>query len=54
MILIASVFPKLLTPKNVIRSMSKKSHLRRSFEKQYNKGAQTLSKFERQHLYHIY
>ena len=28
--------------------------LRGSFEKQHGKGAQTLLKFERQHLYHIY
>ena len=37
MILIANVFRKLLTPKNVIRSMSKKSRLRRSFKKQHKK-----------------
>ena len=54
MTLIADVFPKLRTLKNLVRLMSKKSGLRRSFEKQHSKGAQTLLKFERQHLYHIY
>ena len=37
---IAEVFPKLQTPKNVVRSTSKKSRLRRSFEKQHGKRAQ--------------
>ena len=54
MTLMADVFPILLTPKNVVRSMSKKSRFKRSFEKQHGKGAQTLLKFEWQHLYHIY
>ena len=41
MTLIAEVFPKLHTLKNVVRSLSKKSRLRRSFEKQHGKRAQT-------------
>ena len=49
--LIANVFPKLRTPKNVTRTMSKKSRFRRSLEKQHGKRK---LKFERQHLYHIY
>ena len=53
MTLIADVFPKLRAVKNVVRSMSKKSCLRGSFEKQHGKCAQTLLKFRRQHLYHI-
>ena len=52
--LIAEVFPKLRTPKNVVRSMSKKSRFKGSFGKQHDKRAQTLLKFAWQHLYHIY
>ena len=54
MTLIAEVFRKLRSPKNVVRSMSKKSRFRGSFEKQHSKRSQTLWKFKRQHLYHIY
>ena len=54
MTLIADVFPKLRTPKNVVRSMPKKSNFRGSFEKQHSKRDQTLLKFKRQQLYHIY
>ena len=36
----ADVFAKLLTPKNMVRSMSKKSRFRGSFEKQHGKRAQ--------------
>ena len=50
MTLIGDVFLKLRTPKNVVRSMSKKSRFRRPFEKQHGKLAQTLIKSERQHL----
>ena len=49
--LIANVSPKLRTPKNVTRTMSKKSRFRGSLEKQHRKRN---LKFERQHLYHIY
>ena len=49
--LIANVFPKLRTPKNVTSTMSKKCRFRRSLEKQHGKWK---LKFERQHLYHIY
>ena len=42
MTLIADVFPKLRTPKNVVRYMSKKSCLRGPFDKQHAKRAQTL------------
>ena len=54
MTLITDVFPKLRTLKNLVRLKSKKSGLRKSFDKQHSKGAQTLLKFERQYLYHIY
>ena len=39
----ADVFQKLLTPKNVVRSMPKKSRFRGSFKKQHDKGAQITS-----------
>ena len=35
-------FPKLRTPKNVVRYMSKKSCFRGPFDKQHAKRAQTL------------
>ena len=54
MTLIAEVFPKLETPKNMVTSMSKKSRFKGSFAKQHGKRAQTLLKFAWQHLYHIY
>ena len=54
MTLIAEVFPKLRTPKNMVTSMSKKSRFKGSFGKQHGKRAQTLLKFAWQHLYHIY
>ena len=46
--------PKLRTPKNLVRSMSKKTRFKGSFAKQDGKCAQTLLKFPRKHLYHIY
>ena len=54
MTLIADLFPKLRTPKNKLKSMSKKSRFKGSFPKQHGKRAQTLLKFPCQHLYHIY
>ena len=54
MSVIADVFPKLRTPKNLVRSMSKKSRFKGSFGKQHGKRDQTLLKFEWQHLYHDY
>ena len=54
MTLIADVFPKLPTTKNVVRSMCKKSRFIGLFEKQHGKRAQTVLKSERQNLYHIY
>ena len=54
MTLIAEVFPKLRTPKNMVTSMSKKSRFKGSFGKQHGKRAQTLLKFAWQNLYHIY
>ena len=54
MSLIADVFPKLGTPKNLVRSMSRKSRFKGSFGKEHGKRAQTLLKSSWQYLYHIY
>ena len=53
MTLIADVFPKLRTHKNLVRSMPKKSSLEESFGKQHGKRAQTFLKFAWPHLDHI-
>ena len=53
MTLIADLFPKLCTPKNVVRYMSKKSRFKSQFDKQLGKWVQTLLQSERQHRYHI-
>ena len=53
MTLIPDVFPTLTTPKNMIRSMPKKSRFRASVERQHAKCPQTLFKFEGHPLYHI-
>ena len=54
MTLIADVFQKLRTSKNMVRSMRKKSHFRGSVEKQHGKCSQILFKFEGHLIYHIY
>ena len=54
MSVIAQVFSILLTPENMVASMSKKSCFKGSFGKQHGKRAQTLLKFEWKHLYHMY
>ena len=54
MTLIAYLFLRLSPAKNVVRYMSKKSRFRLPFQKQHGKRVSTLSKFERQNLYHIY
>ena len=43
MTVIADVFPKLWTLKNLVRSTSKKGRLRGSFEKQHGKRTQICS-----------
>ena len=53
MTLIADLFPKLRTPKNVVRDMSKKSCFKRTFDRQHGKRVQTLLQSEREHRYHI-
>ena len=54
MTLIAYVFWKLQTVKNVVREMPKKSSFRRTFDKQHGKRSQKLLKFEVQRFYHNY
>ena len=54
MTLIADVFQKLRTQKNLVRWMPKKYRLKGSFKKQHGKCAQTLLKCQGQLLYHIY
>ena len=53
MTLMADVFPKLWTPKIMVRSMHKKSCFRASVDKQQTKCVQTLYKLEGHHLYQI-
>ena len=53
MTLIADLFPKLRTPKNVLRYMSKKSRFQGPFDRQHRKRVQTLLRSEPQHHYHI-
>ena len=51
--LIADVFLKIRSPKNVVKQISKKSPFRGPFDKQYAKGDQTLLKSEHHYSYHI-
>ena len=53
MTLIADLFPKLRTPKNVLRYMSKKSRFKGSFDRQHGKRVRTLLRSYPQHRYHI-
>ena len=53
MTLIADLFPKLRTPKNVVRYMSKKSRFKVLFDTKHGKRVQTLFPSEPQHRYHI-
>ena len=43
-IVIANVFPKLQTVKNLLRALTKKRRFRTSFESQHLKGSQSLMK----------
>ena len=54
MTLIADLFPKLRTPENVVRYMSKESVFKGPFDGQHGKLVQTLLRFGQQHCYHIY
>ena len=53
MTFIADSFPKLRTPKNVVRYLSKKSRFKGPFDRQHGKRVQTLLRSEPQHRYHI-
>ena len=53
MTLIADLFPKLRTPKNVVRYMFKKSRFKVPFDRKRGKRVQTLLRSEPQHRYHI-
>ena len=54
MTLIADVFLKLQTVKDVVAQMSKKYLLRRPLDKQNGKQSQTPLKSAGQHFYHVY
>ena len=53
-IVIANVFWKLQTVKDLVRQLSKKRRLRTSFDSQHVKGFQTLVKSAWQHFYDIF
>ena len=54
MTLVAYVFPKLETAKDVVREVSKKTRFRRTFVELHGKRSKTLMKSEDPHPYHIY
>ena len=53
MTFIADLFPKLPTPKDVVRYLSKKFFFKGPFDSQQGKRAQTLLRCESQYRYHI-
>ena len=53
MTLIADLFTKLRTPKNVDRYLSKKSRFKGPFDRQHGKRVQTLLRSRSQDRYHI-
>ena len=53
MTVIADVFPKLPSPKKVIRKVSVKSRFRGPYDKKHGKRAQTLLKSGLRYLYHF-
>ena len=53
-IVIANVFPKLQTVKDLVRPLSKNHRFRTSFKSQHVKGSQTLKKSAREHFYQIF
>ena len=50
---IADLFPKLRTPKNVVKYMFKNSRFKGPFDRQHVKRVQTLLRTEPEHRYHI-
>ena len=53
-IVIANVFPKFQTFKDLVRPLSKKRRLRTSFENQHPKGFLALVKSRWEHSYNIF
>ena len=53
MTLIADLFPKLGSPKNVVRYMSKNSGFKVHFDRKHGKRVQKLFPSEPQHRYNI-
>ena len=53
MTFIAHLFPKLRSPKNVVKYLSKKFRFKGPFDRQNGKRVQTLLRSEPQHRYHI-
>ena len=53
MTLIADLFPKLRTHKNVVRYNSEKPRFKGPFDRQHGKRVQTLLRSEPQNRYHI-
>ena len=54
MTLTANVFPEITSPKNMIRSMSKKLRFKGRLDREHCKWVETLLQSEWQHLYNIY
>ena len=54
MIFIGYVFPKLRTPKDVVREMPKKFHFRGPLDRQRGKRAKTMLQSQQQHFSHIH
>ena len=53
MTFITDLFPKIRTPKNVVRYLSEKSRFKGPFDKQQGKRVQMLLQSESQNGYHI-
>ena len=54
MIVIATLFRKLHTVKELVRPLFKKDHLRNSFDSQHIKGYETLVKSASEQFYEIF
>ena len=53
MTLIADLFPKLRTPKNLVRYVPKNAHFKGPFDRQHDKRVPTLLRSHPHHRYHI-
>ena len=53
MTLIASLFPKLPTTKNVLRQMFKSFRLREPLDRRHSKWAEALIQYYKESLYHL-